>query len=276
MGSFFSFLLTFVDVMKKKIFLYLILGMIGVVVAFVHYYSVNPCYKPANRMYGLTVCHHNDDTLRIAYIGDSWAYHHQEIPTIMDSLITVDTSLPVLIRNAGIGGLVSKEIYYKLFEDKLFRDIIEWGPDFCFVSAGINDTNKKSGCSNYKENMRIIISSLLDMNITPVILEIPYYDIWYTFRQMNIITMLRSVRSMIWTCSAMNCIDDYSNALEDLVEEQQWQNDIIIVRRQYWNPLGYKGQKELYTKDRIHINQAGYYQLDSCIASEIVTFLMKK
>ena len=81
---------------------------------------------------------------------------------------------------------------------------------------------------------------------------------------------------MIWTWSSINCIDDYSNALDELMEEQQWQSDIIIVRRNGWNPQGYKGQKELYTKDRMHVNLAGYNQLDSCIASGIISFLKKK
>ena len=227
-------------------------------------------------MYGMTVNSHDDDTLRIAYIGDSWAYLHQEIPTIMDSLITAGTNMPVVIRNAGVGGLASKEIYYSIFKNKLFRDLVEWGPDFCFVSAGINDTNRKLGRSNYKENMRLIIGLLLANDITPVIMEIPLYDIWYTFRYMDFKTMLRSVRSMIWTLSPVNCIDDYSSALNELIVEQQWQNDIIIIRRQCWNPHGYNGQKDLYTNDRMHINLFGYHLLDSCIALEIISFLKNK
>ena len=43
--------------------------------------------------------------------------------------------------------------------------------------------------------------------------------------------------------------------------------------RSYWNPKGYEGQKELYTSDRMHLNQDGYFVLDSCIASQIVKFL---
>ena len=78
---------------------------------------------------------------------------------------------------------------------------------------------------------------------------------------------------MLWTMSPINCIDSYSNAYNDLVNEQQWQNDVITIRRDYWNPNGYEGQKELYTSDRMHLNQDGYFVLDSCIASQIVTFL---
>lgn len=257
--------------MKKIIVTVFVL--LALVVAFVCYYSFNSCYKPAEEQTGLSVLHHNDDTIRIAYIGDSWAYFHKNVRCVIDSIIQVETGKPTLIRNAGVGGLTSKEIYNSLFTNRDIRTIIEWGPDFCFVSAGINDSNMKSGRENYKENMRLLISSLLDHHIIPVILEIPYYDIFYTFWRRSPISMFRSIRSMLWTQSAINCIDSYSNAYNELITEQHWQDVIITIRRVCWNPKGYEGQKELYTSDRMHLNQDGYYVLDSCIASQIVKFL---
>lgn len=245
-------------------------------VAFICYYSYNPCYKPAEKQTGLSVLHHNDDTIRIAYIGDSWAYFHIDKKCVIDSVIHVQVGRPALIRNAGVGGLTSKEIYNSIFMNKDIRSVIEWGPDFCFVSAGINDSNRKTGGDNYKENMRLLISLFLDHHMTPVILEIPHYDIYYTFLKMPLVPMLRSIRSMLWTLSAVNCVDSYSNAYNDLVNEKQWQNDIITIRRSYWNPYGYEGQKELYTSDRMHLNRNGYSVLDSCIASQIVKFLKNR
>ena len=244
------------------------------IVAFVCYYTFNPCYRPADKQTGLSVLHNNDDTIRVAYIGDSWAYFHIDKKCVIDSMIHVRVGKPVLIRYAGVGGLISKEIYNSIFKNKDIRSVIEWGPDFCFVSAGINDSNRKTGSDNYKENMRLLISLLLDNHITPVILEIPYYDIDYIFWKMPLVSMLRSIRSMLWTQSPINCIDSYSIAYNDLVEEQQWQDDVITIRRSYWNPNGYEGQKELYSSDRMHLNQDGYFVLDSCIASQIVEFLI--
>ena len=243
------------------------------VVAFVYYYSFNPCYKPAEKQTGLSVLHHSDDTIRIAYIGDSWAYYHRDKKCVIDSIIYAQVGRPSQIRNAGVGGLISKEIYNGIFTNNDMKTVIEWGPDFCFVSAGINDSNRKTGSDNYKENMRLLISLLLDNHITPVIMEIPYYDIDFIFWRTPLVSMFRSIRSMLWTQSAINCIDSYSNAYNDLVNEQQWQNDVITIRRSYWNPNGYEGQKELYTSDRMHLNQDGYFVLDSCIVSQIVKFL---
>lgn len=260
---------------KKRCFSVFFVCIIAVV-AFVLYYSSNPCYKPAAEQTGLSVVVHNDDTIRIAYIGDSWAFRHKNVACIMDSIISNCTGKNVLIRNAGIGGLVSKEIYYSIFNKKEFKDVIEWGPDFCYISAGINDTNKKMGSYNYAENMRLIISLLLDNKIVPIIQEIPNYDISYTFMHMNTISMLRSLRSMLWTWSALNCIEDYSKAFNTMVEEHYWQKDVIVIHRDSWNPYGYSGQKDIYTEDRMHINQKGYYMLDSCIASHIVLYLRNK
>lgn len=243
------------------------------VVAFVCYYSHNPCYKPAEMQTGLSVLHHSDDTIRVAYLGDSWAHNHKEMKCIIDSIIYDEIRKPVLIRNAGVGGLTSKEIYNGIFKNKEMRSVIEWGPDFCFVSAGINDSNIKYGSDNYKENMRILICLLLEKNITPVILEIPYYDIYHAFWKMSFVPLIRSIRSILWTQSSINCIDSYSNSYNDLIIEQQWQNDVITIRRNDWNPQGYKGQKELYTSDRMHLNQDGYLKLDSCISSHIVAYL---
>jgi lysophospholipase L1-like esterase len=257
--------------MRKYIIVVFVL--LALVVAFVCYYSYCPCYRPAVKQTGLSVLHHDDDTIRIAYIGDSWAYNHKEMKCVIDSMIHAQIGKQVQIRNVGVCGLTSKEIYNGLFSNMEFKSILEWGPDFCFVSAGINDSNIKNGSDNYKENMRLLISLLLDNHITPVILEIPYYDIYYTFWRMSFVTLYTSIRSMLYTKLPINCIDSYSNAYNELIIEQQWQDVVITIRRSDWNSNGYKGQKELYTADRLHLNQDGYFVLDSCIASQIMTFL---
>ncbi len=258
---------------KYKIVLFVLLVLVA---AFVRYYSYRPCYRPAEKQTGLSVSCHNDDTIRIVYFGDSWAYIHKEMKCIIDSMIQARIGKTVQIRNAGVGGFVSKEIYNGIFTNKELKSAIEWGPDFCFVSAGINDCNKKMGRDNYKENIRLLISLLLENHITPLILEIPYYDIYHAFWKMPIVPMLRSIRSMVWTQSSIDCIDSYSNAYNDLIIEQQWQDGVITIRRDDWNPQGYKGQKELYTSDRMHLNQDGYFVLDSCIASQIIKFFKQR
>ena len=258
--------------MRKLIYTVVFVLLLSVVV-YVSYFLHNPCYSSAKKQTDLSVLHHNDDTIRIAYIGDSWAYYHTDKKCVIDFMIYAQIGKPVLLRNAGVRGLLSKEIYNGIFTDRDFRSVIEWGPDFCFVSAGINDSNRKTGSNNYKENMRLLISLLLDNQITPVILEIPYYDIDYIFGKKSLASKSKCILSMLWTQSTINCIDSYSNAYNDLINDQHWQDVVITIRRSFWNPNGYEGQKELYTTDRIHLNQDGYFVLDSCIASQIIEFL---
>ena len=81
---------------------------------------------------------------------------------------------------------------------------------------------------------------------------------------------------MLETQSSINCIDSYSNSYDDLITEQHWQDVVITIKRTYWNPYGYEGQKELYTSDRMRLNKDGYLILDSCIASHIVEYLMQR
>ena len=261
--------------MSMKRFIVVLLLFAGIVLVAIYHFSNIPYYKHAEERSGLTVECHNDDTIRIAYVGDSWADLYKRMPSTINHLISNATNRPVLLRIEGISGLNSKDIYYSFFDSNV-RKVIEWGPDFCFVSAGINDTDRKVGSDCYKENMRLIISLLLKNNITPILLEIPYYDICKSFNQSSFIVKLRALRSMLWTWSAMDCIDDYSNSYNDLIGEQHWEDDAITIRRKQWNPDGYKDARGLYNEDGKHLNRKGYLVLDSCIATSICLFLRSK
>lgn len=253
---------------KKRNILLVVLSVAACFIGVWHVSKI-PYYKPATEQKGLTVENHADDTIRIAYIGDSWAARHSRMPKVLDSLLSSVTGKDVIVRDAGISGLNSKDIYYSIFYDDDVRSAIEWGPDFCFVSAGINDTDHKVGSTCYKENMRLIIKTLLQHRITPVILEIPHYDISYVFWHRSWIVQFRAVRSMLWTLSSLNCIDAYTRSYNELLAEQHWQQCVITIRRDDWNPEGYKDARNLYVEDRMHLNEKGYYTLDSCIAVKI-------
>lgn len=232
--------------------------------------QIVPYYSPAHRLEGLKMQVHDDDTIRIAYIGDSWAYGHGNMSCIIDSLLLNATGKPVEVRTAGISGLTSKNIYYGLFKNVSMRNVIEWGPDFCFVVAGINDSDRKMGVGYYKENMKLIIELLLEQHITPIILEIPSYNIKYSFERRNRMVKLKYLVSMLLTWSDMDCIDEYRKAYNELIEEQGWHDKIITIRTNDWNPDGYDDNRNLYDEGQMHLNSKGYLVLDSCIANKIV------
>lgn len=247
----------------------LIICVVIVILGFIIIKST-PYFSPAVKQEGLKVARHTDDTIRIAYIGDSWAEGHKAVDCEIDSLVGMATGRSVNVKTVGISGLTSKNIYYGIFRNDSFKDVIEWGPDYCFVLAGINDSDRKMGKYYYKENMRLIIELLLDNNIVPIVLEIPSYDIKFSFERRNRQTKVLYLLSMLVTWSKMDCIEDYRNAYWKLIDEKKWNKHVISIRHDEWNPNGYMDSRKLYDEGRMHLNEKGYHVLDSCIASKII------
>ena len=257
-------------IMRYKVFKILIIITILIGIGT---YFIKPYYTPAKKQKDLIIQHHHDDTIRIAYIGDSWADGHKRVRCVIDSFISDAINQPVVVKTAGISGLTSKNIYYGIFRDRAMRNVIEWGPDYCFVVAGINDSDRKIGKGYYKENMRLIIELLLEKHVTPVILEIPSYDIHFSYKHRSRQIKLQYIASMLLTWSKMDCIQDYRNAYTDLIKEQEWGRKVITISYKDWNPDGYKDKRELYDGGLMHLNAKGYSVLDSCISLKIIEFI---
>lgn len=257
---------------NMKRWLYMLLFVVSLIIVCLGYY-IKPYYTPAEKQEGLSVMSHQDDTIRIGYIGDSWADGHKNVNCSIDSLVRRATGRPVVVKTAGISGLTSKYLYYCFFREDSIRDVIEWGPDFCFVAAGINDSDRKMGKKFYKENMRLIIELLLEKHITPVILEIPSYDIHFSFKRRSRLVKLQYMASMLLTWSKMDCIQDYRDAYTDLIKEKEWEHKVITISYKEWNPDGYKDKRELYDGGLMHLNAKGYSVLDSCISQKIIEFI---
>lgn len=246
---------------------FVIIAVFGIVV------YIKPYYTSAVKLHGLIVKAHHDDTIRIAYVGDSWAELHQSVKCVIDSIVSAAIKKPVLVYTAGVGGLTSKDVYYGLYRSESMKNVIEWGPDFCFVVAGINDTDRKKGRGYYKDNMKLIIETLLENRITPIILEIPSYDICLSYKRKSNQFKFRYFALMLLTWSKLDCINDYRNAYSDLIREKQWERDVVTISYKEWNPEGYKDKRGLYDDDHMHLNEQGYLVLDSCISYRIINYL---
>jgi lysophospholipase L1-like esterase len=213
---------------------------------------------------------HHDDTLRIAYIGDSWAAMHKEHECIIVRIIEDSIHRPVKVSSFGIHGKTSKEIYENLFDNQNMRHFMMQGYDFCFVSAGINDTYKKMSVTYYRTSMNYIIRFMLTNHIHPIILDIPDYDIVKSYdRQQYVRKLLRKI-SMVITGSQMDCKQRFRNTLAELVTSFKESNQISILNYQEWNNDYYNDIKKYYLGDGMHLNKLGYAKLDSCIAKHII------
>lgn len=212
-----------------------------------------------------------DDTLRIAYIGDSWAFMHKKYDYQMASIFERELHRPVKVHSIGICGLTSKEIYEQLFSDTGYHKfMLKRGYNYCFISAGINDTYKKMSISYYQHSMKGIIQFLLANNIHPIILEIPDYDIQKAYNwQKSLKKSLRDV-TMFINKIPVDCKQMYRDALQELINQKGYHNKISIIRYKSWNNNYQDDLQHLYLKDGMHLNSVGYTKLDSVIVDEII------
>ena len=260
--------------MKKFIKLYIPFFCI-IAIILLKYYDCIPYYAPAEKKETLiSVCIHNDDSIRISFIGDSWAEFHQNehnccIVPLLRSLI----NRPVSIRTCGISGLTSKQLYQQLFIEKSIREVIDWGPNYCIVAIGVNDADRKLGTRYYQKNIKLIIDYLLERQIVPVVLEIPYFNTWRSFKVRKTFDKLEYLMSMAINCSSMDCIEEYRNSFEFLVERESWYEKLIYLKTDDWNQDGYKDSRDIYDDLQMHLNTHGYQILDSCIARLIYQHL---
>ena len=235
-------------------------------------YSAYRYYAPPLiiQPYQLSLSH--EDTLRVAYIGDSWAYMHQEHNCQIAKLLEDTLSRPVKVYSYGICGLTSKEIYENIFHNNDFKEFLQKRRyEYSFISAGINDTYKKMSTNYFIHSMNGIIQFMLVNNIYPIILEIPDYNIQRSFeRQTNTRKVLRFI-SMFVNRTPLDCKHSYRDAFDEMISKQGYQDKVSIIRYNVWNNNYIDDLHHLYLADGLHLNERGYARLDTVIAQEIIS-----
>jgi len=224
----------------------------------------------AHNYYGLAAEHpvyrckqHDDDTLRLAIIGDSWAFLHHDIDASLAQSLSDSINRPVNVSSYGLCGQTSKEVYRSMFEDEHLRQLLESGPDYCFVSVGINDTYKKTGAAYYAHHTWLILHFLLQNGIIPILMEIPNYDIRYAYEHQTTLRKLLRQFSMLVTGSRLDCREEYRQTLRSTLKSKKNCLQIILPSHRIFNTSS-------FLSDGMHLNAQGYSQLDSCIISEII------
>lgn len=240
--------------------------IVGVVYSFYRYYA--PPQPKQSYMINTTP----DDTIRIAFIGDSWAFMHKEHECKIATILQDSIHTPVKVHSYGVCGLTSKEIYENIFRDDNFRLFMSKRQyRYCYVSAGINDTYKKMSTSYYQQSMDGIIRFLLANHIHPILQEIPDYDIQISFEMQKLSKKMLRHLSIIINSTPLDCKQIFRDALDELIQEKGYSDKLSILRYKSWNDNGKKDLNTLYRNDRLHLNDRGYTALDSAIAKEILT-----
>lgn len=234
-------------------------------------YSTFSYYKPPTKYQPYTMPQDRDDTLRIAYLGDSWAFMHREHNCQISDIIENIIHRPVIVHSYGICGLTSREFYENIYNNadlKIFLQKRRY--EYCFISLGINDTYKKMSTTYYQQSMDNIIRFFLTNNIHPLILEIPDYDIYRSFnRQEPSKKILRRI-SMLINITPLDCKQLFRNALDEVIAKNNNSKKVSVIRYLSWNVKSTKDWEMIYQDDGIHLNEYGYAKLDSCIAEACI------
>ncbi len=258
--------------MRKKI-LYIfittvICSILGVAHRFYRYYA-----PPKLRQPYLTNTT-KDDTVRIAFIGDSWAFMHKDHECMIPQLLQDSLHRPVKVHSYGVCGLTSKEIYENIFDNSDFKQFLSKRRyEFCYISAGINDSYKKMSTSYYQQSMDGIILFLLYNHIHPIIQEIPDYDINMSFERQTISKKLLRHLSMMINNTPLDCQQLFRDELDELIYKKKYSDKVSIIRYKSWNNNRDKDLDNLYLSDRLHLNNNGYTALDRVIAKKILELI---
>ena len=259
--------------MKRKI---INISIITAIILVIFGYGMYYYYAPPKERKPYPITKNDDDTIRVAYIGDSWAFFHQPYDKIISEVLSKKLNRPAKVISLGFCGRSSKEIYWRLFDDTIMKSFISKGFDYCIVSAGINDSNKKMSTLYYIRSIEYIINFMLFNNTTPIIIEIPDYDIEKMYRmEMSSRKLLRRFSRLV-TGTAVNCKKDFRQALDDLFKVKDYKDKVYIIKYNTWNSNYSEDQITLYKDDGIHLNEKGYVKLDSCIIETCLRDYQKK
>lgn len=229
-----------------------------------------------------------DDTLRIAIIGDSWAEWHVTLgcDSIIYKYAKRMTPRPVKCYTRGKGGAMTKQVYYFMFRsmtqevpwenDLCTQPLIEKHPDYCVIMVGINDCWKKRPLSYYTGNYHLIIRLLLANHIRPVVMEIPDFDMngWMKIKGKKIRWTYRFYS--LFTGTWDDDIRPFRKALRDMLRQENLQDSVLFIPVDHWNLTEQGYPETIYQEDHVHLNLGGYHVLDSCIVSEIVADLANR
>ena len=224
---------------------------------------------------------HDDDTLRIAIIGDSWAerHYHQHCDTIFDRWARQMTDRPVKCLVRGHAGRTTKEIYQEMFKAQTpeavhdvycTQSLLEQHPDFCVVMAGINDIGRQCPPGYYTGNYERILRTLLGCGIRPVVMEIPQIDVerltnwrkWYQQLYVGIASFF---------LGADKDVALYQQAMRTMLERTGLADSVLYIAASEWDvsPAGPAPIPAFYTPDGFHLTNLGYRSLDSCIVKRL-------
>lgn len=215
----------------------------------------------------------SNDTLTVLFIGDSWAAYHSKYDNQLKNMIEDGLGIPVNVYSQGAIGAKTNAIYYYM-SDTIppfgTKSLLNKVPNYCIISAGINDAVAKLGPKNYIHHYELIIKRLLANGIKPIVLDMPDVDYKLTYQKESFLVKIRHHISSWYTNAPLWDFNEYRSELCSMIHERGYDSKIIFISSRRWNSDGYNDSRGLYREDLIHLNEKGYLLLDSCITSQII------
>ena len=238
-----------------------------------YYYRWKHLWEMDARMPSYEIKCQADDTLRVVMIGDSWACMHHEngMDDYLCARLQEKVSRPVFVVSKGKGGEKSRGIYQLMFSTGAYgtKLLLASKPDYCIVSAGINDAVANLGTRQFCYYYHHIIEFLLANRIRPVVVEIPDVNIWHLYGGKPFKDLaVDFVRSTMTRCK-MYQFQKYREALYQMLVDEHLMENVIYVPMIDWNDGSPNIDEHLFLDDQIHLNCHGYEKIDSCIALAI-------
>ena len=270
-------------VQKKNLLSPMLFFIVLSISVFATYHFVDTEFMVAKELPSYQVGPHtDDDTIRVAVIGDSWAQFHKSFncDALFEQYAGKWTQNKVKCQSCGKGGALSKEVYHLMFRNQTPEDswregfctqpLIEEHPDYCVVMTGINDTWKKRPVSYYAGNCRLIIRLLLANDIRPVVMEIPDFEMgkWLDTNRRPQRFLFRIYS--YFTDVVEDDITPFRNGLKNMLDETGLADSVLYIPADNWLPKDHHYSEDIYQIDHVHLNYQGYHLLDSCMASEII------
>ena len=219
---------------------------------------------------------HKEDSLIVIFIGDSWASYHSQYDQQLKTCIETKVKKPTKVISKGTVGAKTKTIYKEMHIDgpSGTKELIELLPNYAIVSAGINDAVAKMGTKNYCHHYNLIIKELISAGIKPIIIDMPQVDYRAIYQRESMIAKIRHHLSSWLTGAPLWSFDNYRTALQSLIRQDAIKKRLIYISASEWNPEGFKDSRHLYLEDHVHLNEKGYFLLDSCLTSTIYQDIM--
>ena len=253
---------------KKRAILPALLAM----VAFATSYYLIDRFSFARELQPYPVGKQADTTLTIGIIGDSWVAGGK-LDSLLDRELRKKGKISKII-SSGHPGAKSKLIYQNMFKDKTERHsskpLIESKPDYCIVIAGVNDALGQTGARFYSHHLTMIINTLIEYHIKPIVVELPEFGIIEATNELSLVKKIRNrLFSEFNNNGELDNIETYRTNLDYALNRQKFDDDIIFVD---FDKVcsDYEEFKEIYKADGVHLNEKGNELLCQIIANEFV------